>query len=107
MEKQARIDTPRAISLDAFDPADTGGMQKDQAAARLNTLEARLARQQELLYAAAQNAVLVVLQGMDTAGKDGTIKHVMATVNPVGAQVATFKEPTAEELAHDFLWRVH
>jgi PPK2 family polyphosphate:nucleotide phosphotransferase len=70
-------------------------------------LEARLARQQELLYGAAEHAVLIVLQGMDTSGKDGTIKHVMHSVNPAGCQVSYFKQPTAEELAHDFLWRVH
>jgi len=107
VEKKALIDSPRVVALDAFDPADTGGMDKDQAADKVGKLERRLAHQQELLYAAAQNAVLVVLQGMDTSGKDGTIKHVMASVNPVGDQVSNFKQPTAEEAAHDFLWRVH
>jgi PPK2 family polyphosphate:nucleotide phosphotransferase len=107
VEKQALIDSPRTVSLDAFDPTDTGGMDKAQAAGKLGKLEGRLAHQQELLYAAAQNAVLVVLQGMDTSGKDGTIKHVMASVNPVGVQVSNFKQPTVEEWAHDFLWRVH
>jgi PPK2 family polyphosphate:nucleotide phosphotransferase len=107
VEKKALIDSPRAVALDAFDPANTGGMEKDQGANKVGKLERRLAHQQELLYAAAQNAVLVVLQGMDTSGKDGTIKHVMASVNPVGIQVSNFKQPTAEETAHDFLWRVH
>ena len=107
MDKKALIDSPRAVALDAFDPADTGGMDKDQATNKVGKLERRLAHQQELLYAAAQNAVLVVLQGMDTSGKDGTIKHVMASVNPVGVQVSNFKQPTVEEAAHDFLWRVH
>jgi len=107
VDKKALIDSPRAVALDAFDPADTGGMDKDQATNKVGKLERRLAHQQELLYAAAQNAVLVVLQGMDTSGKDGTIKHVMASVNPVGVQVSNFKQPTVEEAAHDFLWRVH
>jgi PPK2 family polyphosphate:nucleotide phosphotransferase len=105
--KHALIDAPRAVSLGDFDPADTGGWDKDQAPDELKQLEARLARQQELLYGAAQHAVLIVLQGMDTSGKDGTIKHVMRSVNPAGCQVSYFKQPTPEELAHDFLWRVH
>ena len=64
-----------------------------------------LAREQELLYASGTHAVLIVLQGMDAAGKDGTIKHVMSGVNPQGCQVVSFKQPSAEELEHDFLWR--
>ncbi len=107
MEKHALIDTPRKVSLDDYDPADTGGLDKAQARKEMRELEARLAAQQELLYGAAQHAVLVVLQGMDTSGKDGTIKHVMRSVNPAGCQVWYFKEPTPNELAHDFLWRVH
>src|SRR5260370_9503518 len=83
VEKKALIDSPRAVALDAFDPADTGGMDKDQAADKVRKLERRRAHQQELLYAAAQNAVLVVLQGRDTPGKDGTIKHGMASQNPL------------------------
>ena len=67
----------------------------------------RLAELQERLYAEHRYAVLIVLQGMDTAGKDGTIKHVMSGVNPSGCEVAPFKVPTEEEAAHDFLWRVH
>mgnify|MGYP001252825367 CR=1 FL=1 len=101
------ITAPRAISLADFDPADTGGMEKVAAKAELKQLQDRLQRQQELLWGAAHNAVLVILQGLDTAGKDGSIKHVLARVNPVGCQVTNFKAPTPEELAHDFLWRVH
>jgi PPK2 family polyphosphate:nucleotide phosphotransferase len=67
----------------------------------------RLARLQDVLYAEHRRAVLIVLQGMDTAGKDGTIKHVMSGVNPSGCEVAPFKVPTDEEAAHDFLWRTH
>ena len=107
VDKHILIDSAHKVSLGDYDPADTGSMDKNQAAKAMPQLEARLAEQQELLYGAAQNAVLIVLQGMDTSGKDGTIKHVMSTVNPSGCQVAYFKEPTAEELAHDFLWRVH
>src|SRR5262249_18848866 len=62
---------------------------------------------QELLYAEKKHALLIVLQAMDAGGKDGTIRHVMSGVNPQSCQVTSFKEPTAEELGHDFLWRVH
>ncbi len=65
----------------------------------------RLAASQELLYAADSWSVLVILQAMDAAGKDGTIEHVMSGVNPQGVKVVSFKQPTAEELDHDFLWR--
>jgi PPK2 family polyphosphate:nucleotide phosphotransferase len=67
----------------------------------------RLAELQERLYAESQQSLLVVLQAMDAGGKDGTIEHVFRGVNPQGVQVASFKAPTPEELAHDFLWRVH
>ena len=67
----------------------------------------QLGELQELLFAARRHAVLIVLQGMDTSGKDGTIKHVMSHVNPLGCRVEAFKVPSEEELAHDFLWRVH
>jgi PPK2 family polyphosphate:nucleotide phosphotransferase len=66
-----------------------------------------LSELQELLASAQQHSMLIILQGMDTSGKDGTIRHVFSAVNPQGCQVHSFKEPTPEELAHDFLWRVH
>lgn len=71
----------------------------------LNDFTSELAGAQELLYSSGGHALLVILQGLDAAGKDGTIKHVMSGVNPQGCAVTSFKEPTAEELAHDFLWR--
>src|SRR4029077_13397429 len=67
----------------------------------------QVARQQDLLYAEHKHSVLIVLQAMDAGGKDGTIKHVFSGVNPQGVGVASFKQPTPVELAHDFLWRVH
>lgn len=67
----------------------------------------RLTELQEVLYAGQQKAVLIVLQGMDTAGKDGTIRHIFSGINPQGCQVASFKVPTALEARHDFLWRCH
>ena len=101
------IDSPRRVQLADYDPADTDGLAKADAKGELAKLEGRLQRLQELLYASAHQSVLIVLQGLDTAGKDGTVKHVLAGVNPTGCQVWSFKVPTPEELAHDFLWRVH
>ena len=100
------------LKLKKFDPDDTGSSKKmrngkAKAKARTAALTVRLGDLQERLYAGGQRALLVVLQGMDTSGKDGTIKHVMSGVNPQGCRVATFKTPSASEQAHDFLWRVH
>ncbi len=96
------------MRLADFDPAAKIGDKDDPgvAIAMRRDLEA-LASLQELLYAARTNAVLIVLQGIDTAGKDGTIRHVFTGVNPQGCRVAAFGVPSAEEAAHDFLWRVH
>jgi PPK2 family polyphosphate:nucleotide phosphotransferase len=80
---------------------------KEDAKACLEELNSHLAALQQLLYAEGKHKVLVVLQGMDTSGKDGTIKHVFKTINPLGVKVANFKKPNEVELAHDFLWRVH
>lgn len=80
---------------------------KDKTVAATEKLNEKLAALQERLYADASRALLVVFQAMDTGGKDGAIKHVFRGVNPVGVHVASFKAPTAVELAHDYLWRVH
>jgi PPK2 family polyphosphate:nucleotide phosphotransferase len=97
---------PGAAGLVAIDPADTHGVRKKRARERLPQLQAELAELQERLWAEHRRAVLVVLQGMDTSGKDGTIKHVMSGLNPQGMHVHAFKAPTPQELRHDFLWRV-
>jgi PPK2 family polyphosphate:nucleotide phosphotransferase len=92
--------------LKNFDPADTLGLKSKEYAKK--TLErgiARLAELQEKLYAQDRRAILLILQAMDAAGKDSTIKHVMSGINPQGCQVNSFKTPSAEELQHDFLWR--
>jgi PPK2 family polyphosphate:nucleotide phosphotransferase len=92
--------------LKDFDPADTRGLKsKEQAKETLERGVARLAELQEKLYAQDRWAILLILQAMDAAGKDSTIKHVMSGVNPQGCQVTSFKGPSAEELNHDFLWR--
>lgn len=95
------------IKLKDYDPDHTAGLDKDTARERFDALSVELGALQEQLYAAGQHAVLVVLQGMDTSGKDGTIRHVLRDINPQGCRVESFKPPTDEELAHDFLWRVH
>ena len=89
-----------------YDPSDTGGLVKKKEAQKLladGILQ--LAEQQNMLYAQNNYALLIVLQAMDAAGKDGVIKHVMSGVNPQGTQVTSFKAPSAEELDHDYLWR--
>src|SRR6185503_15394095 len=106
--KRFRIDKPDKFRLADFDTADTCGLdiQKAEAKAMLADGIERLAKLQEVLYADNRWAVLVVFQAMDAAGKDGAIKHVMSGVNPQGCQVHAFKQPSAEELDHDFLWRI-
>ena len=96
----------RRFRLSNVDPGDTGGIDlKEHAAALLAEGVDRLRAQQEKLYAQGTWALLLIFQAMDAAGKDSTIKHVMSGVNPQGCQVYSFKAPSAEELAHDFLWR--
>lgn len=102
-----RLDKPGNVDLSGLETKEDGGLTKEEGEARLAQLSERLFDLQELLYAAGQNAVLVVLQGRDTSGKDGTLKAVAGAMNPVGINVASFKGPTPLELAHDFLWRVH
>jgi PPK2 family polyphosphate:nucleotide phosphotransferase len=103
---------PGPVDLTQFQPRDTPGLKggKDQALKELPGYSLRLAELQERLYAAAtagdQRRVLLVLQGMDTSGKSGVVKHVVGTVNPMGCKIQGFKAPTKEELAHDFLWRI-
>src|SRR5437588_4300425 len=96
----------RRFRLEDHDPASHVGLHsKDEAKEALERSAARLTELQEKLYAQDRWGVLLVFQAMDAAGKDGTIKHVMSGVNPMGCSVHTFKAPSAEELDHDFLWR--
>jgi PPK2 family polyphosphate:nucleotide phosphotransferase len=97
----------RRISLAKdFDPAFTPeGLDKQRAAELLKAGIERLAKYQGMLYAQDRHAVLVILQAMDAAGKDGVIKHVMSGVNPQGVEVHSFKQPSVEELDHDYMWR--
>jgi len=102
-----KVEAGQKIDLSQIDAGTTAGLEKKAAVERLAALGEELAHLQQLLYAAGTHSVLVVLQGMDTSGKDGVIRHVFTHMNPEGCHVESFKAPTADELAHDFLWRVH
>lgn len=106
--KHCRVSKPGHFRLADCDPAETFGLaiDKDDVKAMLADGIARLAELQERLYAQDRWALLIVLQGMDAAGKDGVIKHVMSGINPQGCEVHGFKAPSEEELQHDFFWRV-
>jgi PPK2 family polyphosphate:nucleotide phosphotransferase len=102
--------SPRPLSkvnLQDYNPDARGDYTKETAAEEYETLQKRLKDLQEILYAQGKHSLLVVLQAMDTGGKDGAIKAAFRDVNPAGMNVIGFKKPTLEELAHDFLWRVH
>jgi PPK2 family polyphosphate:nucleotide phosphotransferase len=105
--KRFRIESAAGFKLLDIDPADTCGYDIGKSAAKDMLAEGlkQLAALHERLYAQDRWALLVVLQGMDAAGKDGVVKHVMSGLNPQGCEVHAFKPPTAEELDHDFLWR--
>ncbi len=107
--KRYRIPTGEKIDLGNFDPADTSAFEggKEQAHVELVKLTKKLDTLQELLYAEHRHKVLVVLQAMDTGGKDGTIRRVFEGANPQGVRVAGFKTPTQNEMDHDYLWRIH
>ncbi|MFG1270511.1 polyphosphate kinase 2 family protein [Xanthobacter versatilis] len=102
-----RVTKGKDFRLKDFDPGDTLGlkMDKQEAAQLLQRGSEWLAMEQDILYAQDSWSVLLVFQAMDAAGKDGTIKHVMSRVNPQGCDVFSFKQPSDEELSHDFLWR--
>lgn len=96
-----------SFSLDDHDPRETFGWDKESAKARLASEVAAVAELQTLLFAEGTRALLVVLQAMDAAGKDGVLRTVLTGLNPAGVRVTPFGVPSEEELAHDFLWRVH
>ena len=102
-----RVTKGKGFRLKDFDPGDTCGLKMDKgdAAELLQRGTAWLAEEQDMLYAQDRWSLLLVFQAMDAAGKDSTIKHVMSGVNPQGCQVFSFKQPSSEELDHDFMWR--
>lgn len=107
--KQFRVDPGKRLRLAQIDPSDTSAFAggKKQSAEPILALQKRLGELQELLFAEHAQKVLVVLQGMDTSGKDGVVRHVMSECSPQGMRVVSFKKPTQQELDHDYLWRVH
>ncbi len=106
LAKPYRVENGKKFRLKDFDPGDTGPVKsKEHAQELLDKGIASLLELQDKLYAQDNWGVLLIFQGMDAAGKDGLVKHVMAGVNPQGCQVYSFKTPSAEELNHDFMWR--
>jgi polyphosphate kinase 2 (PPK2 family) len=104
--KPYRVENGKKFRLKDFDPADTGHLHsKEHANKLLERGIAEMAELQDKLYAQDCWGVLLIFQAMDAAGKDGAIKHVMSGVNPQGCQVYSFKQPSSEELNHDYLWR--
>ena len=106
---QYRVRPDTKVRLREWSTDSTDGFRagKEAAGVVLAELNERLADLQQMLYAESKHKFLVILQGMDTSGKDGTIKHVFRTINPIGVKVKDFKRPNDVELAHDYLWRVH
>ena len=96
-----------AFSIAAFDTCQNGGLNKEKGLILLEKNIQKMADLQERFYAQDRDALLLIFQAMDSAGKDGAIKHVMSGLNPQGVQVYSFKQPSAEELDHDYLWRIH
>lgn len=104
---QLLIDRVDGFNLSNFDPNDTFGKIREEIDTELPALRSTLAYLQYKLYIENERSLLIVLQGMDASGKDGVIRHVISSFNPVSCSVKSFKVPTSEELAHDFLWRIH
>jgi PPK2 family polyphosphate:nucleotide phosphotransferase len=102
-----KVRSGRTIRLSKIDPDDTGGMSKEEACARLVDLREKIDLLQERLFAEHARSLLILFQAMDTGGKDGALKALCLGLNPAGLEVARFKEPTQDELDHDFLWRAH
>jgi len=103
--KKFLVQPGKKAHLNRRDPADTGGVSKAEADSEPHI--EKLRELQDVLYADKRYGLLVILQALDAGGKDGTIRHIFSGVNPQGCQVTSFKEPTPEDLDHDFLWRVH
>ena len=104
---QLRVKPGSRVKLADWDPGATFGRDKDEVDGDMAKDLARLVELQERLYAESKRGLLIVLQGIDAAGKDGTVTHVMTGFNPAGVTVTSYKAPTSAELAHDYLWRIH
>jgi PPK2 family polyphosphate:nucleotide phosphotransferase len=102
-----RLTGDRRIRLEDVATSEDGGLKREEAEKKSAEFIEELSELQELLYAARRQSVLIILQGRDTSGKDGTIRHVTGPLNSQSCSVTSFKVPTEEELSHDFLWRIH
>jgi PPK2 family polyphosphate:nucleotide phosphotransferase len=104
-----RVAPGSKVILSKWDPNDKSASSatKEESMERLRDLATRIDKLQDVLYAERKRSVLVVLQGMDTSGKDGTIRHVFSEIDPLGVRAVGFKAPSDEELAHEFLWRIN
>lgn len=108
LRKRFEVKPGKKLRLRDRDPEDTAHVPDKETGEQIKEKNTqKLIDLHDLLYAEQKHALLILLQGMDAAGKDGTVKHVMSGVNPTGCAVTSFKVPTGEELAHDFLWRIH
>jgi PPK2 family polyphosphate:nucleotide phosphotransferase len=108
MLKRYRLDNKRSVLLEDYNPKDTADFKvKEDVQELFDKLKEQLQDEQEKLFASKTNGVLVLFQGMDCSGKDGVIKKVLAGLNPQGFRAESFKQPTSDEAAHDFLWRTH
>jgi PPK2 family polyphosphate:nucleotide phosphotransferase len=108
LRRRFRVAHHRPFALSTHDPDDRAGLnRRDDVIDALERNRETLVEQQTRLYAEGRRSVLICLQGMDTAGKDGVVNHILGALNPLGCRVTSFREPSAEEKAHDFLWRYH
>jgi PPK2 family polyphosphate:nucleotide phosphotransferase len=107
MARRQPVTIAGKVKLRRFDPGYCGRRDKAETKEQIGKLGRQIGEQQQLLYANARHAVLLIFQGMDASGKDGAIRTVLHYVNPAGVETANFKVPSVEESAHDFLWRIH
>ena len=107
LRERLRVRPGAKVRLSDIDPGETHGRDKASAAGELQAGLDRLTDLQDRLWAEQEHPVLIILQGIDAAGKDGSVRHVMTAFNPMGCTVTSFKVPTPIEMAHDYLWRVH
>jgi len=106
--KRFVVEPGKRVKLAKIDPSYCGKhLAEEDARSEAERYGHKLNKLQDLLYSEARHSLLIVLQAMDAGGKDGTVRHAIGSMNPMGADVTAFKQPTAEELKHDFLWRVH
>ncbi len=107
MKEKFVVKSDKKLHIKDHDPEYTAGCKQKDAAKLLEENINKLKKLQYILYAENKHSILIILQAMDAGGKDGTVRHVLGPLNPQGVKVTSFKEPTDDELSHDFLWRIH